>query len=132
MRMFRQWRDRADRAMRSAAARNAGESTYEAIRRDVMKRAPRDAMASEAAILDALARRRSWRRLGERDFECAFGRRSVRVNVPAPLDVVAFFRRITRVEVEVFLGDSDPDILRDLHILAQRELERLLTRDGAL
>jgi hypothetical protein len=38
-------------------------------------------------------------------------------------------RLITRVEINVFLGDSDPEILADLHSLAQRELQLLTESD---
>jgi hypothetical protein len=46
--------------------------------------------------------------------------------VPSPFDAVALIRLITRVEINVFLGDSDPVVLADLHALAQRELHQLL------
>jgi hypothetical protein len=127
---FRQLRDRTDRALRSAAARRAGEGTYTAIRRTVLELRPRTSADAETAILGALAKRPSWTRVAEREFECSFGNRKVRIEVVKPFEPVAFFRRITRVEVEVFLGDSEAEMLRDLHVLAQRELQRLIDLDG--
>ncbi|HYI13199.1 MAG TPA: hypothetical protein VEK57_29405 [Thermoanaerobaculia bacterium] len=111
---------RTDRALRTSSARDAATGAYEALRR-----AP-----EEPDLLTALASRRCWHRRGEREFACTFGGRTATLTVPRPFDGAQMARLITRVEVNVFLGDSDPILLRELQGMAQRELERLLEDEG--
>jgi hypothetical protein len=46
--------------------------------------------------------------------------------IPQPFDLDVLTRLIARVEVNVFLGDCEPAILKDLQFLSQRELEALI------
>jgi hypothetical protein len=112
---------RADRAMRTMSARRAAEETHM-----LMLAAGVDGKAN---LLSALAARRGWQRQGERDFVCVFGDRKGTLTVPSPFDAVQLIGLIARVEINVFLGDSDPVILTELHALAQRELQLLLAAD---
>ena len=130
--MFKALRDRADRALRSATARSSAEATYEVIRRAVQDGEPATEDDARSLMLETLSKRRAWHRIGENEFECAFGKRTARLQVPVPFDTDLFFERIARAEVDAFLGDSEPAMLADLHVLAQRELRRLLDRDDPL
>ena len=123
--MFDDLANRADRAMRTMNARRAAEETY-SLMVDSASREPDDRAST---LLSALAARRGWRRQDERQFVCAFGARRGTLTVPAPFDAVELVRLIMRVEINVFLGDSDPVILADLHALAQRELQLLLASE---
>ena len=106
--------ERADRAMRTFAARNTAHSVYDFVR------------SNSGSVLDSLATLRGWSRRGEREFVCAFGGRSATVALPRSFDAEQTARLITRTEVNVFLGGGADDILvRELQALAQRELERL-------
>src|SRR5688572_22954243 len=118
--MFDDLAHRADRAMRTMSARRAAEEIYSLMVASVSRT---DDGANE--LLSALATRRGWRRLDERQFVCVFGTRKGTLTVPSPFDAMQLIRLITRVEINVFLGDSDPLILADLHALAQRELQLL-------
>ena len=113
--------ERADRSLRTFSARRTTEETYEALQPFVS--------SGEQALLDALGSLRSWSRPEYSRFICAFGNRSAVLTVPIPFNPQALLRLITRTEVNVFLGDSDPMLLPELHSIAQRELERLLARD---
>ncbi len=81
------------------------------------------------SLLSALAVRRGWQRLDERQFVCVFGARKGTLTVPSPFDAMQLIQLVTRVEINVFLGDSDPLILADLHKLAQRELQLLFASE---
>src|SRR5688572_2025777 len=118
--MFDDLAHRADRAMRTMSARRAAEETYGLM-------VATDFRAGDGAerLLSALESRRGWRRQDERQFICVFGARKGTLTVPSPFDAMQLIRLITRVEINVFLGDSDPAILADLHALAQRELQLL-------
>lgn len=127
--MFKAWRDRADRALRSATARGAAEATYETIRQAVAAGKPASEEETRRLMLEALASRRAWKRISDTEFECRFGSRTISMTVPEPFDAEELYHRVTAAEVDAFLGDSDPVMLRDLHMLARRELRRLLDRD---
>lgn len=114
--MFDDLANRADRAMRTTSARRAAEETFQLLR----------ANEGRESLLAALAVRRGWQRQNERTFVCTFGGRKGTLTVPSPFDTVQLIQLITRVEINVFLGDSDPVVLADLHALAQRELHQLL------
>jgi hypothetical protein len=116
-RMFDDLANRADRAMRTMSARRTADETYQ-----LMRAAPDE----REALLATLAARRGWQRQDERTFACTFGARRGTLTVPIPFDAVQLIRLITRVEINVFLGDSDPEVLADLQALAQRELHQLL------
>ena len=105
--------ERADRAMRTSAARRTAEAVYELVRTN------RD-------LLGALATQRGWSRRSDREFVCAFGDRSSTLDVPAVYDAEQLARLITRIEVNVFLGGGADDLLlRELQAMALRELQRL-------
>lgn len=106
---------RADRSMRTFAARTIAEKVHEKLG---------DA-TTEEALLHALGTARSWQRVDEDHFTCAFGDRSVTITVPTPFNPAAMLRLAVRTEVNVCLGDADPALLVELHAIAQRELERL-------
>lgn len=122
--MFDDLAHRADRAMRTMSARRAAEETYA-----LMVATDLGGDDGAARLLSALESRRGWQRQDERQFTCVFGARKGTMTVPSPFDAMQLIRLITRVEINVFLGDSDPEILADLHSLAQRELQ-LLTESG--
>ena len=80
---------------------------------------------NEEALLHALGTARSWSRVDDERFTCAFGDRNVTITVPTPFNASAMLRLVVRTEVNVCLGDADPALLTELHAIAQRELERL-------
>jgi len=105
--------ERADRAMRTSAARRTAETVYELVR-------------SSPDVLAALSTQRGWTRRNDREYVCSFGGRSSTLNVPAAWDSQQLARLITRIEVNVFLGGGADDLLlRELQALALRELQRL-------
>ncbi|HET8773384.1 MAG TPA: hypothetical protein VFP80_06325 [Thermoanaerobaculia bacterium] len=106
---------RADRSMRTFAARTIAETVYEKL----------GEAASADALLHTLGTVRSWTRVDEDHFTCAFGDRNVTITVPTPFHASAMLRLVVRTEVNVCLGDADPALLVELHAIAQRELERL-------
>lgn len=106
---------RADRSMRTFAARTIAEKVHETLS---------DAR-DEQALLHALGTARSWSRVDDEHFTCAFGDRNVTITVPTPFNASAMLRLVVRTEVNVCLGDADPNLLVELHAIAQRELERL-------
>jgi hypothetical protein len=107
--------ERADRTMRTFAARSIAQHVYEKLG---------DA-STEDALLRALGTARSWKRVDDARFTCAFGDRNVTITVPTPFNPAAMLRLVVRTEVNVCLGDADPTLLADLHAIAQRELELL-------
>jgi hypothetical protein len=115
--------ERADRAMRTFSARNTAESTYEVVQNALLSPEAADV---ETRVLNALAAHRAWKRKNDREFVCTFGGRSCTLTVPRPFDRQQMTRLITRVEVNVFLGNQvDDALMRELQSLAQRELQRL-------
>lgn len=106
---------RADRSMRTFAARSIAERLFERL----------GAADSEDALLHALGSASSWMREDEAHFTCSFGERRVTITVPTPFNAAAMLRLAVRTEVNVCLGDTDPTLLTELHAIAQRELERL-------
>lgn len=112
---------RTDRSLRTFSARRTAEETYEALQPFID--------AGERPLLERLASLRCWSRPEPARFVCAFGGREAILTVPIPYNADALLRLITRTEVNVFLGDSDPALLPHLHAIAQRELERLMLRD---
>lgn len=108
---------RADRAMRTRAARTTAETVHAMLRDNT------DPLAS-------LATQRGWSRRNDREYVCAFGGRTSTLNVPTTWDTEQLARLITRIEVNVFLGGGADDLLlRELQALAQRELQRLFEDD---
>lgn len=121
--MLRTIAERADLTLRTFSARRSTEETYDALAPFVT--------AGEKALLEALGSLRAWSRPEYGRFICAFGGRSAILTLPIPYNPQALLRLIVRTEVNVFLGDSDPKLLPELHSIAQRELERLMARDRA-
>jgi hypothetical protein len=109
--------ERADRSMRTYAARATAERVYTALA---------SAMGDEQSLLAALGNAHSWSRVDESRFTCAFGNRSVTITIPTPFNAHALLRVVVRTEVNVALGDSDEALLMSLHAIAQRELQQLL------
>ena len=128
--MFGALGKRLARASRTSTARNAAEGTYETLRHAVLLGQPSSQAEAERLLLEALARRRSWRRLNAHEFECRWLRRTAQIAVPQPFDATALLRLITDAEVTVFLGDAPETELPELYAIAQRELQRLLDRDS--
>lgn len=91
-----------------------------------VRRAEQNGRDPEELILAALERRPGWHRRSPREFVCSFSGRNGSMAVPRPFDFDVLTRLIARVEVNVFLGDCEPPMLKDLQFLSQRELERLL------
>jgi hypothetical protein len=115
--------ERADRAMRTFRARSTAESAYELVQDALLSP---EAIDAESRVLNALAKQRGWKRKNEREFICTFGDRSCTLTIPTPFDRQQVTRLITRVEVNVFLGDgADHAFMQNLQSLAQRELQRL-------
>lgn len=106
---------RADRSMRTFAARTIAERTHEKLGH----------LQSEEEFFEALGSLRPWQRVDDTHFRCSFGERDVTITVPTPFSAAAMLRLIVRTEVNVCLGDADPTLLAGLHAIAQRELERL-------
>jgi hypothetical protein len=123
--MFDDLAHRADRAMRTMGARRTAEETYGLL-------ASHAALERAEDLLAALATRRAWQRQDERHFVCTFGTRRGTLTVPSPFDPIQLAHLITRVEINVVLGDSDPAVLADLQALAQRELHLLIASDEAM
>jgi hypothetical protein len=126
--MIEELAERADRAMRTFSARSTAESAYGAVRDALLSAEDDDA---ETRVTNALSQRRGWKRLNNREFVCSFGDRSSVLTVPQPFDSGLMAQLITRVEVNVFLGDGmHYELLRELQALAQRELQRLKEADS--
>ncbi|HEV7768980.1 MAG TPA: hypothetical protein VGQ76_28565 [Thermoanaerobaculia bacterium] len=126
--MIEELAQRADRAMRTFSARNTAESAYSAVR-DALLSAEDD--NAETRVANALSQRQGWKRLSDRDFVCTFGDRSSAMTMPRPFDSGLMPQLITRIEVNVFLGDGlHYEVLRELQALAQRELQRLKEADA--
>jgi hypothetical protein len=116
---------RADRALRTSSARRIAVEIYE-LARDAMRQPGSPVGGSEERILEALSQRPGWRRRADREFICSFSGRNGSMAIPRPFDFEVLTRLIARVEVNVFLGDCEPAMLKDLQFLSQRELQRLL------
>lgn len=115
---FEELAERADRAMRTFAARSTAHSVYTLVR-------------DAPDVLQALEHWRGWSRRSEREFVCSFGGRSATLAVPRPFDPETMAKLITRTEVNVFLaGGADDLLVRELQELARRELERLFDDEG--
>lgn len=114
---------RADRAMRTSAARRIAAEVHELALEAL--RQPGGDQGTEERILASLARRAGWHRRNEREFVCSFSGRNGSMAVPRPFEFDELTRLIARVEVNVVLGD-EPAILKDLQFVSQRELQRML------
>lgn len=126
--MIEELAQRADRAMRTYSARTTAESAYSAVRDALLSAEDVDA---ETRVANALSKRRGWRRLNDREFVCTFGDRSSVMTMPRPFDSALMPQLITRIEVNVFLGDGlHYEVLRELQSMAQRELQRLKEADS--
>jgi hypothetical protein len=116
---------RADRALRTSSARRTAVEVYE-MAHNAIGRADQSGRSPEELILAALELRPGWHRRSDREFVCSFSGRNGSMAVPRPFDFDVLTRLIARVEVNVFLGDCELPMLKDLQFLSQRELERLL------
>ena len=105
------------------SARRAARETYDLMLQTIPRNLEDD---RGEALLTALSNRRGWTRQSDREFACTFGPRRGTLTVPSPFDALQLIRLIIRVEINVFLGDSDPVVLADLQALGQRELHQLL------
>lgn len=113
--------------MRTHRARNTAEATYAFVRDALLSAEEHDA---ETRVLNALEKQRCWSRRNRHEFVCTFGDRSSVLTVPRPFDPDQLARLITRVEVNVFLGNgADDSLMRELQSLAQRELQNLFDLD---
>lgn len=130
MTFLRRWHERLNKRVRAFGARNAAEGTYEAIRAAVIVAQPRSAREAGLDVVQALANRRAWRRLSDEEFECSASGRSSRITIPEPFDTNEFFQRVTKAEIDAFLGDSERGMLEELHEIGQAELRRLLECDS--
>lgn len=118
---------RADRAMRSFAARNVAANAYTTV--SVLKGNRRSTTVDQQALLTLLERRPGWTRQGTREFAHQFGARNVTVTMPWRVDAPALAALITRAEVNTILGDTEWSLLSELQTLAARELQHLCTRN---
>lgn len=117
---------RADRALRTLAARRCAASAYALARRLTATVATKP-MRPERVLLEILAARPAWTRLVGQQFSCSFGSRRAVLTVPDPTSAEQLASMIARIEVKVLLGDSDPALVSHLQTFAARELQRLFT-----
>lgn len=118
---------RADRAMRSFAARNMATSAYTTV--STLEGNRRSTTADQHALLTSLERRPGWTRQSTHEFIHRFGSRKVTVTMPWRVDAPVLAALITRAEVNTILGDTDWSLLSELQALAARELQHLCERN---
>ncbi|HEY0156556.1 MAG TPA: hypothetical protein VGF28_04610 [Thermoanaerobaculia bacterium] len=112
---------RADRAMRTMAARSTARRVYAETMSLVRSlRRPDD---TPRILLSSLAARPGWRRQSGQTFVHAFGSRQSEITIPAQVDVRNVAALVTRAEINALLGDSDWPLLSALQELAARELD---------
>lgn len=114
---------RADRAMRTFAARNTASSVYATV--NVMKSDGRPVRHSQHVLLASLESRPGWTRRSAHEFVHTFGRRQVEVTMPWRLEAPVLAALITRAEINTILGDTEWTLLSELQALAARELQHL-------
>lgn len=119
----------SESVLRFGAKRSAA-GTYEALRRAVVVGRPRNKEEAEELVLAALARRRSWRRIDQRTFECHYRGRTAAIQVSTPLDASELLMAISRAEMETFFRTCGETTLSELQTIGQREIERLVQRDS--
>lgn len=110
--------ERTDLSLRTFSARRTAADIFDAFEPYLD--------SGEEALLERLSQLRSWSRPEPARFICRFGERSMPLSIPTPFNPAAFLRLVTRTEINVCLGDSDPSLLPELHSIAQRELEALM------
>lgn len=121
---------RADRAMRSFAARNVALGAYTTV--SIPKRDGRSARGDHDVLLASLERRPGWTRRGANEFVHTFGGRKATVSMPWRFDAAVLAALITRAEVNTILGDTEWTLLSELQSLAARELQYLCARSTSL
>lgn len=114
---------RADRAMRTFAARNTASSAYAAV--SVITSNGRSVRHPQHVLLASLESRPGWTRRSAHEFVHTFGSRQAEVTVPWHLEAPVLAALITRAEINTILGDAQWTLLSELQALAARELQHL-------
>ena len=91
---------------------------------------PRDPAAAQERMLDGLLQSTLWKRTGPRTFQCSSDGHARTMELPMPFDIVEFFRRATRAEMDVLFKDDDAALVPQLHEAAQEQLDVRLRGDG--
>jgi hypothetical protein len=110
---------RADRSLRTLAARQCAASAYDFVQLARIT-------STDRAIDQFMRSRPAWTRLGDQQFACAFGGRRSVLTVRPETAVEDLAAMLARTEVRVLLGDADSDFVTHLQTFAARELQRLL------
>lgn len=114
---------RADRAMRTFAARNTATSAYAAV--SAIRSNVRFARHDKHVLLTSLESRPGWTRRSPHGFVHTFGSRQAEVTIPWRLEAPVLAALITRAEINTILGDTEWTLLSELQALAARELQHL-------
>ena len=114
---------RADRAMRTFAARNTATSAHATV--SAMKSNGRSARHDKSVLLTSLESRPGWTRRSAHEFVHTFGSRQAEVTMPWRLEAPVLAALITRAEINTILGDTEWTLLSELQALAARELQQL-------
>jgi hypothetical protein len=128
--MFDKWLSTIGRKARQSIARSAAAGTYEAIRHATIYGRPESRTDAEKQMLNALAARRSWRRLDAKTFVVRWRSREATLTVDRPLNPTRFFCAVAAAEIGVFCAETDPDQMGRFQGIGREELRRLFTRDG--
>ena len=117
---------RADRAMRTLAARSVATNVCDELTFSVTNAAVRSPVVQ--LVLRKLASRPGWIRLAAGEYVCNFGGRRSRLSIPTRLDQRKLLALVTSAEINALLGDCAWPVLSHLQTLAARQLEQFLER----
>lgn len=116
---------RADRAMRTYAARHLATSAYATIAAVIKSGARASGDEHYHGLFLTLASRPGWSRRSVHVFVRTFGSRQTVVTLPARLELPLVAALIARAEINAVLGDTDWRFLSELQALASAELGHL-------